>query len=301
MFVQSVVRARSEVEAAWLVYESKPATRLIAGGTDLMLQLRRGQRQALALVDLRRSGMDHILENEHSICIGATATVAALAQHPGILSHFPALHVAAATLASQQIRNLATLGGNICNASPAADLVTPLIAYQATLRVRRGDDVREVASERFFTGPGQHVLTPQELLVEVVLAKPLPSENEHSRFLKLGFRGAQVIAVVNTAISVRLRRGKIEQAHIVLGAVAPTVVRARSAEKLLQGEALEHQVIAAAAEAAVDDISPIDDVRSTASYRRRVARNFVRLALEEISAQVAAEKTHGGQRSRSRA
>ncbi|MBN2358603.1 MAG: FAD binding domain-containing protein [Deltaproteobacteria bacterium] len=295
------MRARSEVEAAWLVYEGKPATRLIAGGTDLMLQLRRGQRQALALIDLRRSGMDHILENEHAICIGATATVAALAQHPGIRAHFPALHTAAATLASQQIRNLATIGGNICNASPAADLVTPLLAYDAVLRVRRGDDVREVPVDRFFTGPGQHVLTQQDLLVEVVVSKPLPSEGERSRFLKLGFRGAQVIAVVNAAVSLRLRRGLVAETHIALGAVAPTAVRAISAERLLRGEKLTPEAIAAAAEAAVDDISPIDDVRSTAGYRRRVVRNFVRLALEEIAAQVAAETAHGSQRSRSRA
>lgn len=286
MFVQSVVRARSEVEAAWLIYESKPGTKLIAGGTDLMLQLWRGQRQASFLVDLRRSGMDHIHENEEAIAIGATASIAAISQHPGIKEHFPALHRAAATLASQQLRNMATLGGNIGNASPAADLVPPLLVHQARLRIRRGDEVRVLGIDGFFTGPGQHVLTQQELLTEIILPKPQSQKADlhESTFLKLGFRGAQVIAVVNMALSARVHLGVVEEIRIAFGSVAPTVVRAIKAERLLSNGAFDRERILAAADAAVTDIAPIDDVRASAKYRCRVARNFARLALEQLAA-----------------
>ena len=111
----------------------------------------------------------------------------------------------------------------------------------------------------------------------------------HHRFLKLGFRGAQIIAVVNLAVSLRLFQGRVREARIAFGAVAPTVVRAPHAEQALRDSALEPEVIARAAEAALDDISPIDDHRATAAYRRRVARNFVRLALEEVAAREAQE------------
>jgi len=290
MFVQSVVRARSEVEAAWLMYESKPGTRIIAGGTDLMLQLWRGQRQASSLIDLRRSAMDHILETDASIRIGSTTSVAAIARHPGIRRHCADLHHAAATFASLQIRNMATVGGNVGNASPAADLVPSLMSHGAKVHVRSGDAQRVIPLGELYTGPGQHVLTPKELITAIELAKPAEAPGRvHHRFLKLGFRGAQIIAVVNLAVGLRVHRGVVEEARLAFGAVAPTVVRATGAEAALRGVSLDRDNIARAATAALDDISPIDDPRATASYRRRVARNYVRLALEEIAAGEAQE------------
>jgi len=290
MYVQSVVRARSEVEAAWLMYESKPGARLIAGGTDLMLQLWRGQRQASSLIDLRHSGMDQIVETDQAIVVGAATSIAALARHLGVQAHFPDLQRAAATFASMQIRNMATVGGNVGNASPAADLVPSLLAHGARVLVRSGDEQRVIPIGDFFTGPGQHVLTAKELVTAFELPKPaLAPGRRHHRFLKLGFRGAQIIAVVNLAMSLRLYQGRVREARLAFGAVAPTVVRAPHAEQALRDASLEPEVIARAAEAALDDICPIDDHRATAAYRRRVARNFVRLALEEVAAREAQE------------
>jgi carbon-monoxide dehydrogenase medium subunit len=283
MFVQSVVRARSEVEAAWLMSEGKPGTRLIAGGTDLMLQMRRGKLQASSLVDLRRSGMDQIVESDDAIAIGSTASIASIAHHAGVRHHFPDLHRAAATLASLQIRNLGTLGGNIGNASPAADLVPSLLVHEAQVRVRCGDAVRVIAACEFFTGPGQTVLSAQDLITEVRLPKPRRGEVVHSQFHKLGFRGAQIIAVVNLAARVSLRGRTVEGVRLALGSVAPTAVRARRAEELLRGQRLTRDLIHAAADAVQDDIHPIDDLRAPAAYRRRVARNFVRLALTQVA------------------
>ncbi|MFH1812002.1 MAG: xanthine dehydrogenase family protein subunit M [Pseudomonadota bacterium] len=283
MFVQSVVRARSEVEAAWLMFEGKPGTRLIAGGTDLMLQMQRGKLQASSLVDLRRSGMDMLRESDESIDIGATATIASIARHDGVRRLFPDLHRAAATLASQQIRNMGTLGGNIGNASPAADLVPSLLVHEALVRVRCGDALREVPARAFFTGPGETVLTAQELITEVRLPVPRAADGEvHSVFHKLGFRGAQIIAVVNLAARVGLRGDVVEQARLALGSVAPTAVRASHVEQLLIGQRLTRELVEAAAEAVQQDISPIDDLRAPAAYRRRVARNYVRLALSQV-------------------
>lgn len=284
MFVQSVVRARSEVEAAWLVFEGKPGTRLIAGGTDLMLQMARGLRQASSLVDLRRSGMDGVALDERFLRIGATATISAIAEFAGLEQGFGDLQMAAATLASRQIRNMGTLGGNIGNASPAADLVPSLMVRNTLLRVRCGDAIEEMPIGQFFTGPGQNSLSPQHMIAEILLPRETaPLRRVHTRFLKQGFRGAQIIAVVNLALRlVTDQHGRVQDLACALGAVGPTVRRASHVEALLMGKTLSKALIREAAEAVNDDISPIDDLRATAAYRRRVARNFVRLALEEI-------------------
>ncbi len=287
MFVQSVVRARSEIEAAWLVYEGKPGTRLIAGGTDLMLQMSRGLRQASNLVDLRKSGMDGIRFDKKYLRIGATATISDIAEFAGLQQGFGDLQKAASTLASRQIRNMGTLGGNVANASPAADLVPSLMVRDTLLRVRHGDEFEDMPIADFFTGPGKHRLSPQQMISEILIPHDKRSSARvYTRFFKQGFRGAQIIAVVNMALRVLLnKKGKISKVACALGSVGPTVRRAHSVEAVLLNQPLSPTLIREAARAVQDDISPIDDLRASASYRRRVSENFVRLALEEIMAE----------------
>ena len=287
MFVQSVVRARSEIEAAWLVYEGKPGTRLIAGGTDLMLQMDRGHCQASNLVDLRHSDMDGIRFDKKYLRIGATATISDIVEFTGLKQGFADLQKAAATLASRQIRNMATLGGNVANASPAADLVPSLMVRDTLLRVRCGDDFEDMPISDFFTGPGKHRLSQKQMISEILIPHDKGTKSRvYVRFLKQGFRGAQIIAVVNMALRLLVdKNGKLRKVACALGSVGPTARRANNVEALLVNKSLTPVLIREAAEAVQDDISPIDDLRASAAYRRRVAGNFVRLALEEIRAE----------------
>ncbi len=169
--LQSVVRARSETEAAWMVAEGREGTRLIAGGTDLMLQMAHARKTAAHLVDIRRAGMDHIRYSDEGITLGACVTASQMSAHPKLQKHAASLWEAAGTLSVPQIRNLATLGGNLANASPAADMVPCVLAMDGSVRIKRGDDVREIRAIDLATGPGRTCLAADELVVEITLPK----------------------------------------------------------------------------------------------------------------------------------
>jgi CO/xanthine dehydrogenase FAD-binding subunit len=271
--VQNVIRARSVNEAAWLLAEAAPGTRVIAGGTDLMLHLARGKARASALIDIRRAGMDHIHVTEKAIRVGACATASAMAKSAALQKMAGGLWEAAATLSVPQIRNLATLGGNIANASPAADLVPCVLAMGGILEVRSGDAIRALPAEKFALAPGRTVLQQQDLLADIILPR-WPSDAFH-HFVKVGFRDAQIIAVCSMAFSCTFDGEEISKVGIALGSVAPTVVRAKRVERFLMGKKLTRAVGEEAMRLLAQDISPIDDVRSTRAYRLRVAAHFL--------------------------
>jgi CO/xanthine dehydrogenase FAD-binding subunit len=275
--VQNVVRARSVNEASWLLAEAAPGTRLIAGGTDLMLQLSRGHGRATALIDIRRANMDHVLVTEKAIRVGACATAATLAKSPVLREKATGLWEAAATLSVPQIRNLATLGGNIANASPAADMVPAVLAMGGLLEVRSGDAIRALPFEKFALGPGRTVLEHHDLVADIILPR-WPDDAFH-HFVKVGFRDAQIIAVCSMAFSCAFDGDAISRIGIAFGSVAPTVVRARQVERFLLGKKLTRAVGEEAMRLLHQDISPIDDVRSTRAYRLKVAGHFLGDAL----------------------
>lgn len=153
--IETIVRARSETEAAWMLVDAREGTKVIAGGTDLMLHIDKGRAQPKALVDIRRAGMNEITKRDDGLFIGATATAKTIAKSAELERSAAGLWEAAATLSVPQIRNLATLGGNVANASPAADMVPPVLAMDAQVGVRRGDDVREIAATELALGPGR--------------------------------------------------------------------------------------------------------------------------------------------------
>ena len=280
--VDSVVRARSEVEAAWLLAEGRGGTRVVAGGTDLMLQLERGRRTANALVDVRRSGMDGQKVGHDELRLGATRTLQDLLEDPWVRQNFSALSQSAAAFASPPIRNLATLGGNIANASPAADLVPCLLAADARVGVRRGDERRELPLRDVLRGPGQVCLDEKDLLAEVVVPWPAASEAwTHQRFLKLGYRKAQVISVVSVCLLARVVQGVVERASLAMGSVGPTVLRASRAEGLLRGERLSGELARTVAAAAAAEARPITDHRASGEYRQRLVGALVRAHLQE--------------------
>lgn len=252
---------------------------VLAGGTDLIPGLRRGTKEAAYVVDLRGAGLDHLVFDEGQARIGAMVTFARLSRHPEALRWLPALAEAAAKVGGVQTRTLATIGGNLCEAVPSNDAGPPLLAHDASVRLQAKGRERLVAVEEFFIGPRRTVLEPGEILTEIVV--PLRADFR-ARFLRAGRRQSLTLSVVCVAAGVALRDGgQITTARIALGAVAPTPIRARKAERILEGRTVTRELLAEAAATAATETSPITDLRASAEYRRTLSRVLVRRALEE--------------------
>lgn len=252
-----------------------------AGGTDLMVHLNAGtlrERRFINLWDLNE--LRGIRARGGVLAIGALTTWTEIRRSPLVRRHAPALAAAAREIGAIQIQNRGTIGGNIVNASPAGDSLPVLAVYDAVLVLRGARSSRDVPFNEFYTGYRATVRRPGELLVEIRI--PLPSlRGARQWFRKIGTRRAQAISKVSAAGVMREEKdGRVERVRFALGSVAPTVVRARHAEAVLVGQRPTPRVLKRAVEALQRDISPIDDIRSTAEYRRRVAgvllRRFLR-------------------------
>lgn len=275
----------SQDEALRLLAEHKGRARVIAGATDLMLEIERGQRPQLeVLIDISRiPGMDVItLDDEGWVHIGPLATHNHVAGSELIQQHANALALACWNVGAPQIRNRGTVAGNVITASPANDTITPLMALGArvTLASVRGE--RSVSMSEFYLGVRRTVMEADELLTDI--AFPVPSIQARSIFIKLGLRRAQAISVVNVAALVEQRDGQVVRAAITLGSVAPTIVHAAEAEAYLTGKALGEEVIAEAAHLAAEAATPITDVRATAAYRKDMVGICTDRALSMIAA-----------------
>jgi carbon-monoxide dehydrogenase medium subunit len=252
--------------------------RVIAGGTDLILRMRDNVLSPKLLLDLRRLSLGTISVRAGDMCLGAYVTHAQLMASVEVGSTFPALVEACRWFAGPPIRNRGTVAGNIVNASPAADLVPPLVAYGASVVLVSASGERTLPLSEFFTGPGKTVMKPDEILREVVV--PLPPRATAATFTKLGQRQSMAISIVNLSTRLTLAPGgRVSEARIVLGSVAPTVIRASAAEALLVGEEPSAERFEQAAKRAGSEVSPITDVRSSGNYRRRMTEVLVRRAL----------------------
>lgn len=255
---------------------------ILAGGTDLLVKMRAGTRQARVLFDI--GGLDEyrqIVDEGNRLRIGASALLADVAASAAVLRRAPSLVAAIRAMSSRQIRNRATLGGNIVTASPAADGVPPLLAAEAALLLNGPDGQRKITLAQFIVGPGKTALYPGETLQEIrIPAAPCGSRDS---FVKVGTRRAQAISVINLAGRLTLTDdGRIGDARIVLGAVAPTALRARRAEAALLGQRVSPQVFAAAARLAAEESTPIADTRGTADGRRLLVEAWTRRLLQDI-------------------
>jgi xanthine dehydrogenase FAD-binding subunit len=261
---------------------------ILAGGTDLMPQTQAGRvRFGRTFVNVRRiAELDGIAKTAEGTRIGALATVTALMQSDLLRERAPVLVDACDHFASGQLRNAATIGGNICNASPAGDLLVPLLVLDAKVELAsQPDGVRQsrtVPLAEFFTGPGRTVRKPTELLVAVVL--PAPPAGFVARFRKFGTRPALDIAAVSLAIGAVRRDGVLDGVRVAFGAVAPTPIRAPRTEAALAGRRLDPATIAAAAAAARDEVRPISDVRASDWYRREMIHNLTMRVLDDVAA-----------------
>ncbi len=279
-------------EAVALLDRYGESARILAGGTDLLTALKERWERPDHVVDLRRvPGLDGITyDPEKGMTIGARVTARAVETSPLVLAHYPALAYAASTLASIQIRNLATLAGNICRASPSADTPPVLLALDASVSTCGPTRSRTVPLDEFFTGPGRTVLARNEVLTAIHLP---PTHRNGGRFgaayIKHSPRKAMDLAMVGVAAGVTVEQGWITAARIALGAVAPTPRRSRRAESVLLGRQISPELLQKAGEAAVAECTPISDVRGTASHRRTMGAVLTRRALEQAIASAAAE------------
>ena len=274
-----VVTPRTLAEAYALLVGD--AWRPIAGGTDLMVQLAADVSQPPERVlDLWRlhelRGIDY---DGYEVRIGALTTHTQMRHSPVIRARLPALEEAASTVGAAQIQNRGTIGGNICNASPAGDTLPVLLAVDATFDLGSAGGERSVPASAFWTGYRRTALRPDELLLRV----RFPVErHRRTRFRKVGTRRAQAISKVVMALSYREDGGVWRDVRLALGSVAPTPLRAAETERVLEGAAPRETVADHAAAVLAEEIAPIDDVRSTADYRRSVsARVLHRLLREE--------------------
>ena len=254
----------------------------LAGGTDLLVQMKERTVTPSYLIDLKHipglSGIRH--SKRQGLRIGALTTLNEILASESIEEKYPALIQGAEWIGCVQVRNQATIGGNLCNASPSADMAPGLIALDAKARIVGPEGARELPLEAFFRGPGRSALRNGEILTEVVISDPPPRSG--ASYIRHTPRVAMDIAVVGVGAYIALNGEKsCEDARIVLGAVAPTPIRVRRAERILKGKPLEEPLIERAAQRASEASKPIDDVRGSVAFRREIVAVLIRRTLKE--------------------
>jgi CO/xanthine dehydrogenase FAD-binding subunit len=275
----------SVAQAVSMLKRHGEKARPLVGGTDLLIQLRAGVRRPEFIVDLK-----HIKElrqikfdAKKGVRLGAAVPCIEVYESEVMRKHYPGLTEAAHLIGSLQIQNRASVGGNLCNGSPAADTTPALIALGAKARIAGGKSVREVPVEDFVTSPGRTILKPNEILIEFAIPAPKPhSSDAYLRFIP---RNEMDIAVVGVGTSLTLDGDVVKAARIALGAVGPTPIFAKKAADSLIGKTLDNAAIEAAAQLAIEAATPIDDMRGTAEFRKHVTGVLTRRTI-----QIAAER-----------
>lgn len=266
--------APETVREAAEALQAHPGARVLAGGTDLLVQMKERARTPDTLVDIRRiPGADELrFDGKTGLTIGAAVTMRQVELMPAAQSHYAGLAEGARVVGSYQIRNLATIAGNICNAAPSADTAPGLIVHGANVKIAGPNGGRSMLVEDFMTGPGRTALGAGEFVIGIHV--PAPPPRTGSAYVRHTPRGAMDIAMVGVGAAVTLapRTPVCQDARIVLGAVAPTPLRARAAERMLKGQRLTEGLIAEAANTAAAEARPISDVRGSADFRREMAR-----------------------------
>lgn len=264
----------------------RPGARALAGGTDLVVQMREKRREVRHVVDLKRIPALTRLEREvgGDLRIGAAMNVTAMCRRPEMAA-FPAIAQSSQMIGSYQIQNRASVGGNVCNASPSADAIPALICHGAQAEIAGPKGRRETPIESLFVGPGRTRLEPQELLVAIVL--PAPPPRSAGSYLRFTPRREMDIAVAGVGAWVWLdAEGKVIEARIAMAAVAPTPVRAPETEGRLRGQRLTWALIERAASGAAREAKPISDTRGSAEYRRELIRTLTRRTLQGCARQL---------------
>jgi CO/xanthine dehydrogenase FAD-binding subunit len=266
------LRINSIEDLLWHIND--PNARVICGGTDLVVKMRRGIIAPGRLLDV--SGVEELREiqrQEGDVIIGAAVKEEELLSSEIVTAELPLLKEVLSKLGSVQIRNRGTLGGNLVNASPAADGAIPLILYDSTVITCSANGEREVPIEDFLRGPGQTALAKGEFLSAIKV--PIPSREFHHFFHKVGRRKALTIAIASLGALARIIDGVVYEVRLAAGSVAPTPIRLHRVEKLLSGNKIDKSLIAAARRLTLQTVAPIDDIRASAEYRRQVIADLL--------------------------
>jgi len=277
------INAASIDEVIKILGEKKERARIVAGGTDLILELERGARKGIdTLVDVTRiPNLDKITIDEAKLIhLGALVTHNDCAASKLIRERAYPLARAAWEVGAPQIRNRGTVAGNLITASPANDTITPLMALDASVSLLSTRGKRTVPLIEFYTGVRKTVMQSDEMLVDISF--PAMADSQRGTFIKLALRRAQAISIINVAMILALKADTVKSASITLGAVTPTIIHAKAAEQFLEKKKLNEKNIAQAAELAMQASSPIDDVRGSAAYRREMIRVITARGLRAI-------------------
>jgi len=273
-------------EASRLLKDNGPGGRLLAGGTDLVIAMKEKALLPKYVVDLKRiPGLAGIRENSNGgITLGALTTMREIEISPLITKKYPFLAQSAAEVGSIQIRNRATIGGNMANATPSADTAPALIALNATAKIAGTAGERSINLEEFFRGPGQTVMSAEEILTEITIPKTGP--RLVGEYIKFSPREMMDLAYIGVAVAYNLgeKDKKCDGVRILLGAVAPTPIRAKRAEAALEAQVLTEELAEKIGAIAAEEAKPISDVRSSAEYRRAMVGAMTKRALLNAAA-----------------
>jgi CO/xanthine dehydrogenase FAD-binding subunit len=255
--------------------------KIVAGCTDFIPAVRGGRwsfSDGMSLIDIKKiDALNFIKEADGIVSIGAVTPLSVIMASDIVQKHAPGLCHAMGTMASPQVRNVGTMGGNIAMSSPAGDTVPSLLALGASVIFEGKDGKKKVPLNQFFTGPGKNVMAPDEVLTTIEFPALKPDESVH--FQKIGTRDAVIISIVSAASWLKVENGVCKAARIALGSVAPTPIRVPGAEAFLAGKPVTEDVLAQCAEMVGREITPITDLRASADYRRDLAETLSRRTL----------------------
>lgn len=278
------IKAESAERAIDLLQEKGAAARILMGGTDLLVRMRNGDLAPEVLVDIKNlPGMNAIsFTKTAGLTVGAAVTMNAIARNPDVLKHYPMLAEAAESVASYQLRNRATVGGNLCNASPAADTAPAALVLEAKLTAMGPKGERTIPAMDFFKGPGVNALAAGEFLTRINYCNP--PKGWKGRYLKIGRNAGGDLAIVGVAVMGYPDKDTPSdfRFRIALASVAPTPIRVHEAEEIIAQNPITETVIGMAAEAAQEAATPIDDVRASARYRNAMVKELTRRGLVDV-------------------
>lgn len=264
---------------ALMMLSDHPEAIPLAGGTDLLLQIKEKRLSARTLLSLKRIPELHQVTDNGKFVLGSAVTLRQITTHPRIRQDYMALTEGAGLIGSFQIRNVATVGGNLCNAAPSADTAPPLLVLGAQVLMVGGQGERLLPLEAFFQGPGSTALNQAELLKQIILPEPEPRSG--SFYLRFTPRRFMDIALAGAAAAVTLdKKGTIKEARLALGAVAPRPMRALEAEKILKGRTPTDELLQESGALAAREAQPIDDLRASSEYRKHLVEVLIPRALK---------------------
>ena len=268
-------------EVIGLLRSKGPDAQVMAGGTDLLNKIHVRALTPKTIIGLKRiEGLDKITFDERTgLTIGATALLADVARHPDILEHYPDVARAARGTANVQVRNMGTVVGNLCNASPSADNAPTLLAMNAQVHIRGAEGERKLPLDQFFIGPGVTALEPHEIVTAVHV--PVPPSNAGTAYLSLSARGKLDCTAVGAGVMVIANGPVCEDMRLFIAACAPTPLRARKTEDLVRGRELTEELLEKAGVQACEESRPITDLRATADYRTKIIAVLIRRAVKE--------------------